>query len=773
MKIRKLPYFICMIMTLLTCVRAFSQETITGKVVDPKHQPVQWADVALSDSIEKTVNAAITDSLGMFSIGVKDRKNLKLKISCLGYKTRIISLPTVRKNAFFIMYPDSSLLSEVIVKGYRHPFHIQGDIFIADVAGTLLSESGSLEDLANKIPFLSVSNGDFVVFGRGDAVVYLNGQRVYNNYQLDGLTSKQIKNIELITNPGPKYKSDVKAIVKIYTVKQKDDGIGSTVSFRMAQGRKTTGSASGSFYYRSGNLDLNGSLAYSRLASRNRWEDKTLLMSTPTSQTVNRSEILNHGNVISSSVGGNYHINDSSNVGLNTNLLYYKIDNSINMPGLVHEVNNTVVRSTPASAWSGDKPFQVLADMYYTVKVAKTDLVATNEFLRGYKTNDFDYQETVDKVSINTQSKMHYLMNSTMLDFHTSIGKFNLSYGSELTYSNDDQTFDYNQQHITTPLQTSNNKREQFLGALYLGSGYRKDNFGVDFGGRYEYVKFNYYENHLKSREQSRNYTNFLPYINFDISFTQKCKLSVGLRSVLTRPSYSLLNDRIQTDDRYTYKQGNSLLHPELDHSLNGLFSIEDFKVIAQYNIIKDQAMRPRMRYDDEDIILDKIINLPTYQTCSLGLSWTKTFGFYTPYIEASSGKQNFTYDFMGSKYDFKRPYFNFRVNNTFSLHNNVKINGLFGYNSKRYITFIENSYRWYSTISISKSFRCGLFMQLGVNNIPGTRLTRQVWRTNDIYDTSANCSDNRSVFLMIVYSLKSKVSRYMNRRKTSELRRF
>jgi hypothetical protein len=33
------------------------------------------------------------------------------------------------------------------------------------------------------------------------------------------------------------------------------------------------------------------------------------------------------------------------------------------------------------------------------------------------------------------------------------------------------------------------------------------------------------------------------------------------------------------------------------------------------------------MRYDDEDIILDKIINLPTYQTCSLGLSWTKTFG--------------------------------------------------------------------------------------------------------------------------------------------------
>lgn len=121
---------------------------------------------------------------------------------------------------------DSQLLSEVTVKGNLPKTRLKGDAMITSVAGTVLEKAGTAENLLDKIPNVTASDGEVNVFGRGAAEIYINGRKVRNASELDQLSADNIQQVEVVTNPGARYDASVKAVVRIMTKKVVGEGFG-------------------------------------------------------------------------------------------------------------------------------------------------------------------------------------------------------------------------------------------------------------------------------------------------------------------------------------------------------------------------------------------------------------------------------------------------------------------------------------------------------------------------------------------------------------------
>ena len=117
------------IMVTLAClaigVQAFAQNTVTGKVVDAKGEPVVGAGV----QIKGTTVGQVTDLDGQFSINVG--ANAVLVVSSIGYKTEEITVGN-RTNLNVILEEDALFLDEVVVVGY-------GTARKRDVSGAIAS----------------------------------------------------------------------------------------------------------------------------------------------------------------------------------------------------------------------------------------------------------------------------------------------------------------------------------------------------------------------------------------------------------------------------------------------------------------------------------------------------------------------------------------------------------------------------------------------------------------------------------------------------------
>ena len=85
-------------------------------------------------------------------------------------------------------------------------------------------KNATIERLLECIPNVSVQGDKVVVFGRGEALIYINGRKMRDKSELDRLTPDNIKDVETILNPGARYPAATKAVVRITTKKPLGEG---------------------------------------------------------------------------------------------------------------------------------------------------------------------------------------------------------------------------------------------------------------------------------------------------------------------------------------------------------------------------------------------------------------------------------------------------------------------------------------------------------------------------------------------------------------------
>lgn len=176
-------------------------QSITGKVVDTKGEPLAFANVVLLNRQDSAfVKGAVSGEDGSFSIDSVCNGGI-IKVTSVGYKT--ICKDCEGENVGVIkMEEDSKMLGEVVVKSSRPVIAIKGNALVTTVVNSQLSHAGTANDVLRQVPMVTGRDGNFEVFGKGVPLIYINGHVVQDKNELAQLNSQDIKNVEIITNPG-------------------------------------------------------------------------------------------------------------------------------------------------------------------------------------------------------------------------------------------------------------------------------------------------------------------------------------------------------------------------------------------------------------------------------------------------------------------------------------------------------------------------------------------------------------------------------------------
>ncbi|HYX06905.1 MAG TPA: outer membrane beta-barrel family protein [Bacteroidales bacterium] len=206
--------------------------TISGKVTDQESHPISFASVALLNAADSTLTTGvISDSIGIFSISGIEYGKYFLKISFIGYKPQTISdLEINRKNNVVETGPvrlkeDVTSLEEVKVTKERLKGEEKIDRTVFTLNDDVRKSSTNGLKLLRHIPSVSVDFQDNVTLeGSSNIQFYVDGVLRNKDYvaQLD---PQYIDKVELLTNPGVKYDSDISGVINIVMKKEKRYGI--------------------------------------------------------------------------------------------------------------------------------------------------------------------------------------------------------------------------------------------------------------------------------------------------------------------------------------------------------------------------------------------------------------------------------------------------------------------------------------------------------------------------------------------------------------------
>lgn len=153
---------------LLKVLGVYSQ-TINGNILGQDGKGLGMVNVAALNYDFRFITGMSTHENGSFSFVLPDSiKSCFLTVSYVGMKTDTVEVKSLPQNNLVIrMSSDARMLEGVTVVGSRQIFKNQGNIIVADVQNSILSKSGTINNLMNQIPFVSGSDGEFYVFGRG------------------------------------------------------------------------------------------------------------------------------------------------------------------------------------------------------------------------------------------------------------------------------------------------------------------------------------------------------------------------------------------------------------------------------------------------------------------------------------------------------------------------------------------------------------------------------------------------------------------------------
>lgn len=464
---------------------------------------------------------------------------------------------------------------------------MKGNALVTNVEGSSLAIAGTANDVLARVPMVIDNGGTLEVFGKGSPAIYINGRKVNDLQELSQLNSQDIKNVEVITNPGAAYAADVKSVIRIRTKPLKGDGFSATI--RSDNGFRhyfCTGNSI-DLKYRTGGLEV--------FANYGWWRGNTLFdrlndMITATPNGSYHQLVTTIGkesyNDINGKLGFSYMINDRHSIGA-----YYQ--NSWNrhhtdgaIPSEIWE-DGTLLDNYKSEVhnWSTAVP-RHYANLYYNGTVGKFNIDFNADYI-WYKNRELTFSnelsEMGDDREVNTTSTNHNRMFAEKLVMTYPLWKGRIEVGQEYTNTRTSNLFSSN----IPETKDADNRMDESNICAFAQFGQQFGRFMIGIGMRYEHIKFNYYEMGLLQNDRSKIYNNIFPSLNIA---TQVGKVRMGLNysGKTVRPGYSQLDGAVSYINRLTYETGNPYLKPTKLQTVEYMAQWRRFFAQLSYTYFKD-----------------------------------------------------------------------------------------------------------------------------------------------------------------------------------------
>jgi len=755
-------------------ITLLSQIIYSGRAISSEDKtPIPLVNIVLLAQDSSFIAGGVTDELGRYSITTEQGKVPQwIRATCIGYEDLLRPISRYpREGAELILEVQTNQLQDVTVRAKRKAFTLKDGAFVANVAAVpSLRNSGSIDNLLNRIPFVQGSGGSFSVLGTGgEATLYLDGQRVQDASILQHLRSQDIASVEVINTPGAQYKASTKSVIKIQTIKKQDMTSLSASQYALLQHRLSTytgvnvAHSSARTYW-----TLNAGYSHTAIASGNTDYYALRNAGGSLSETSSTLDMTNRSDFFMGGLSLNISPAKETNIGFVSNLKVSAVKFDYASEGLIHKESGIVRLNTPYTSQIDSRPYKSTSSLYYNGKIGTTSVNVTDEILLGSATKSSVYDEVGTSASVKTLGTQRYAMNSLMLSFQTPIKGVKLGYGAEVTMSFNRNELQKTEQGIATDVSGSTVKNGQTLLSSFFDVRAQWLGLAWYAGLRYEYESSSYTQGGVLMARQKPSPHFLSPSISLSYS-GEDLRATLSYRKSLNRPAYSSLNNFTLIENQYVYQQGNPFLLNETNDALQLLGTYKTLSFSASYNYIRNTATTALARHETKaDVVLKRVISIPSYSTLSLGLEWSDSFGPYSPSIEVGFQKQLLKY----SGLTFDRPELQLSTNHYVELGKGWSVNADASYSSRRHHLFNEYSARWSYSLMLSKEVGNFTF-DLSLQNLFLDNKHYSTRRMAGIFAQEIEAQDFSGVGLNVSYRIHSVKAAYRNKNTSSEGHRF
>ena len=744
-----------------------TEHHLTGSIIDENRQPVPYANVYLLHPSDSTViGGGVSNEAGVFVIPY-EQPTVLVRISYVGYKTTY-RLCSKEQTGVIQIKPEAQTIKGIVVTGERPKVQLQGNSLVMNVEGTVMERLGTAEDVLSRVPMISKKGETFEILGKGVPLIYVNNRKLTDLQELKNIQSDNIKNVEMIQNPGARYDATVNAVIIIHTKRAAGEGLGVELTSWSRKGYGFANNERINLTYRIGKLELFANLfgAYNK-----RWEkgefEQTVFADTLWVIT-NRQKDRIHNPYFEGRLGFNYQMNDNNSFGgFYQNTYDYvktwsEYDDDIHYDGNLydHLQNSGINRA------KGAPRHQV--NLYYTGKVGQFNIDFNADYSYRDQRNRNQQQELSIKDldrDVNTYALTRSRLMAEKLFVTYPIGKGQIEVGEEYTNTRWNSSFENVEGYIAN----SNNEQHEQAIAPFVELRQQLGRLRLSAGLRFEHVESEYFVGGLRRDEQCRIYNDLFPSMALSTS-VRNWQLSFSYAKRTTRPSYWQLSSDVVYENRLNLQTGNPYLRPVKYHNVNVMVMWKWLYLNTNFSHCVDPIL-----YTAESIENDSKVNLVTHKNYDHADWFIVTLGAqksvklsssmtWTPQYNISLMKPWFKSEFVGKEKSFNDPMLTLQLGNIVSFPYdwllqadfNMHTHGCTGANAESECT------NPIFTLSISKDFfKRRLNIKLSGNDLFNGGISRFTLYSNRMMFQKMEDNDSRCVSLSLRYRFNVTPSKY------------
>lgn len=623
-----------------------SIHAIKGKALAPNKEPIEFGNVIALNPNDSSMLRGAPFENGVFKLEQVTNDTFLIKITSVGY-TDLYQLITAAITDSLIdigelILTQGKSLKEVTITAKIPLFEMDGEKVKVNVESTSLNNAGNALDVLRRSPGVQVNSNDIVsVFGKGTAIIYLDGILISTVDILKSLPSTDIKTIEIINNPSAKYDAGGRAVINIVTIKSNLQGYNGNIIQNTLYIKSLFTYTGFRFNYTRKKWTTNLSLGTSK---GQQWSSDIYKRKYKTKDSTNL-EMINsiydtqkYTDVYYYRAGVNYRPDSLTTIGLQYNGFYDSKDNR-------SENNNDILANNISQYQLNTNTFGRPVTSNNAVNanyIRKLDTLGSELFIAAqYGAFNIKNKSNIKQITyinnnITENQKRNLNTNSinivgAQIDLTKAFTKsWKLETGLKESFIS--KTSDIRFETLNNSVWVSDSTyrngfafNENIL-AAYAELRYKKNKFNSRIGIRSELTHSDGFSKSLNQSIINRDYINYFPSAFVGYDFTKDLTTSLTISSRINRPTFQDLDPFINYIDSVTSFRGNPYLLPEYTNSVEAsLIYMKEANLTIGYNFTRG-AMR---------LVVDKLTDSTdafTAITQNLNNSETYSFGITIPY---------------------------------------------------------------------------------------------------------------------------------------------
>lgn len=222
-----------------TTVFAQSVPSVKGKVIDASTgQPIEYADVIVTGADQKVIASAFVND-GTFVIEQVPNGSYPLSVVLIGYQS-YVSNPILFEKGKCVdlgtisLKVDETILQQVDVTAEKNRVVYKLDRQRINASASLVAAGGTAVDVLKSTPSIRVdADGNVTFRGSSGFLVYVDGKQspLEGAQALQQVAASNIEDIEIITTPSARYRTEGDVgIINIITKRRDDAGVSGAVN---------------------------------------------------------------------------------------------------------------------------------------------------------------------------------------------------------------------------------------------------------------------------------------------------------------------------------------------------------------------------------------------------------------------------------------------------------------------------------------------------------------------------------------------------------------